>query len=278
VVPGEHALLVGFKAPSDDGGFGIVDYQATCTPVAGGTPGTQHRDVSPILVTKLTGGKQYTCRVRAQNGDGYGPFSAPSEVVVPKEPAKGLPDPPVYIAARPSVAAVEVRFNVVETSGGQQVTGYRALCTSIDGKHHNTQRRGRSPILVDNLLEARAYTCKVATRNPSGWSAYSKSSNRVVTKTTRPGAPSITSVTAEVHRVRVAFRPPANPGGTRISSYQATCTSSNGGASGANRGSGSPITVASLSAKTYRCRVTATNTYGAGPPSALSAPVVVRAS
>jgi hypothetical protein len=104
-------------------------------------------------------------------------------VVAKPEPAKGLPDPPIYIEARPAVAAVEVRFNVVEASGGQQVTGYRALCTSSDG-----------------------------------------------------------------------------------------------GVSGTNCGSGSPITVSSLSAKTYRCRVTATNTYGTGPPSALSKPVVVLAS
>ena len=278
VVPGERTLLVGFEAPADDGGFGIVDYQTTCTPVAGGTPGTQHRDISPILVTKLTGGKHYTCRVRAQGGGGYGPFSAPSEVVVPvKEPAKVPPDPPSAVHAQSEVAAVEVRFNLVR-SGGQAVTGYRALCTATDGTHHNTQRRGRSPILVDHLLEAKAYTCQVETRNPSGWSAYSKSSNEVVTKTTRPGAPVIKSVTAGVHRLQVAYARPANPGGTAISSYRATCTSSDGGLSGAQRGLRSPLTVTNLSAKTYRCRLTAANSYGTGPPSALSPPVVVRVS
>jgi titin len=279
VVPGERSLLVYFKKPASNGGSPIFNYRATCTPENGGTPGSREREVSPILVTKLTGGKQYTCRVAAQSSAGLGPYSAKSQVVVPRsEPAKGLPDPPIYIEARPAVAAVEVRFNVVGQSGGQAVTGYRALCTSTDGTHHNTQRKGSSPIIVDHLLEAKAYSCKVATRNPSGWSAYSKASNTVVTKTTRPGAPSIKSVTAGAHSVKVAFGPPANPGGTRISSYQATCTSSDGGVSGTNRGSGSPITVSSLSAKTYRCRVIATNTYGTGPPSALSKPVVVLAA
>jgi len=280
VTPGQDTILVGFTKPTSTGSSAIFDYRATCKPEpGGGKPAMKTRSTSPILVTNVTGGKQYRCTVAAENRAGFGPESKPSAIVVPtKPPAKGLPDPPSYIEARPAVAAVEVRFNVVINSGGQQVTGYRALCTSTDGTHHNTQRKGRSPILVNNLLEAKAYTCKVATRNASGWSAYSKSSNQVVTRTTRPGAPSIRSATAGVHRVRVAFAPPANPGGTAISSYQATCTSSDGGVSGTNRGSGSPITVSSLSAKTYRCRVTAKNTYGTGPPSALSKPVVVLAS
>jgi fibronectin type III domain protein len=278
--PGQETILVAFKKPAKRGSSAITDYRATCEPEpGGGKPATKNRSLSPILVTKVTGGKKYRCTVAAKNLSGYGPESQPSDIVVPtKPPPKGLPDPPSYIEARPAVAAVEVRFNVVETTGGQPVTGYRARCTSTDGKHHNTQRKGRSPILVDNLLEAKAYTCRVQTRNPSGWSEYSKSSNAVVTRTKRPGAPTIKSVTAGVHTVRVAFAPPANPGGTRISSYQATCISSDGGVSGANRGSGSPITVSRLSAKTYRCRVSATNTYGTGPASAPSKPVVVKAS
>ena len=280
VVPGtyDNSLVVRFKAPADNGGATVHQYLAHCTPVAGGKGGERAGQTSPISVFGLSGGKQYTCRVRAKNSAGYGPYSTPSNVVVPKSPpAPVIPDPPTTISATPAVAAIEVRFNLAR-SPGQRVTGYRALCTSTDGMHHNQQRHGGPPILVDNLLEAKAYTCKVQARNPSGWSAYSKSSNVAVTKTYRPGAPKITSVTAGVRSLGVRYQRPANGGGSKISSFHATCTSSNGGVSGSQSGLSPTLEVANLSAgKTYRCQVTATNSYGTGPPSAPSQPVVVKA-
>ena len=110
------------------------------------------------------------------------------------------------------------------------VTRYRARCTSTtDGKQHYAREESRPPIIVRHLLEATAYTCKVAARNPSGWSVYSKPSNQVVTKTRRPGAPVITSVTPGARSLQVAFGPPANHGGTSITAYRVTCTSSDGG-------------------------------------------------
>ena len=278
VVPGEYfgTLVVRFKAPADDGGSTVHVYSAHCTPVSGGKGSERGGEVSPITVFALTGGKQYTCRVRARNKAGYGPYSAPSKVVVPKaETAQVIPDPPSVVSVKPAVAAAEVRFSLVPR---QQVTGYRALCTATDGTHHNQQRHGGPPILVDHLLEAKAYTCQVQTRNPSGWSAYSKPSKVVITRTFRPGAPTITSVTVGVHSLGVTYQRPANGGGSKISSFQATCTSSDGGVSGSQRGLSATLTVANLSAaKTYRCQVTATNSYGSGPASAPSKPVVLKA-
>ena len=277
VVPGtyDNSLVVRFKAPADNGGATVHQYLAHCTPVAGGKGGERAGQTSPISVFGLSGGKRYTCRVRAKNSAGFGPYSAPSKVVVPKsQPPQVIPNPPSVISVTPAVAAIDVRFNRV----GGQITGYRALCTSTDGTHHNQQRHGGPPIHVDNLLEAKAYTCKVQARNPSGWSAYSKSSNVAVTKTYRPGAPKIRSVTAGVRSLGVGYQRPANGGGSKISSFHATCTSSNGGVSGSQSGLSPTLEVANLSAgKTYRCQVTATNSYGTGPPSAPSQPVVVKA-
>jgi hypothetical protein len=93
---------------------------------------------------------------------------------------------------------------------------------------------------------------------------------------TKPGAPTITSVTAGHRSVKIKFTKPADNGGAKITSYRAKCTSSNGGATRAHEGSKSPIYVAGLTAaKTYTCTVSARNKVGQGPASAPSDAFVV---
>jgi hypothetical protein len=85
-------------------------------------------------------------------------------------------------------------------------------------------------------------------------------------KPAKPGAPTITSVTAGVRSVKVAFDKPADNGGSKITNYRVVCTSSDGGAKHANEGPKSPIKVAGLTAgKTYMCAVSAKNKVGRGP-------------
>jgi hypothetical protein len=90
-------------------------------------------------------------------------------------------------------------------------------------------------------------------------------------KPTKPGAPTITGVHAGFHNVTVRFNPPASNGGSQIVNYRVVCTSSNGGARGANEGPNSPIKVSGLTTgKTYTCTVAARNKVGLGPASAPS--------
>lgn len=87
---------------------------------------------------------------------------------------------------------------------------------------------------------------------------------------TPPAAPTIGTATPLNASISVAFTPPA---GT-VTSYAASCTSSDGGAPGTASGGTSPLTVGSLTNdKTYTCTVTATNAGGTSSPSAASAPV-----
>ncbi len=85
--------------------------------------------------------------------------------------------------------------------------------------------------------------------------------------------------TAATGSLTVAFTAPASNGGSAITSYLATCTSSNGGVTktGTHTGANAaPITVTGVTTgKTYRCTVTATNVVGASPASASSGPVIV---
>jgi hypothetical protein len=94
---------------------------------------------------------------------------------------------------------------------------------------------------------------------------------------TKPGAPTITSVTAGHRSVKIKFTPPADNGGAKITNYRAKCTSlSSGGVTRTHEGSKSPIYVAGLTAeKTYTCTVSARNRVGQGPASAPSDPFVV---
>src|SRR5207302_1988518 len=85
-----------------------------------------------------------------------------------------------------------------------------------------------------------------------------------------PDAPTITGVTAGDAPVVVAFTA-GNNNGSAITSFSASCTSSNGGVSSTNTSAASPITVSSLTnGKLYTCTVTATNAIGTSPPSIAS--------
>ncbi len=79
---------------------------------------------------------------------------------------------------------------------------------------------------------------------------------------TAPDAPVIGTATPGNHQATIAFTPPANNGGSAITSYTATC-----GAASAS-GTASPITVMGLNnGAAYTCSVTATNAIGTGSAS-----------
>lgn len=75
--PSGTSALVGF-ASGADGGAPITSFQARCDSYTGGKARAATGSSSPITVPYLTSGHGYTCRVRATNVAGVGPFSVPS--------------------------------------------------------------------------------------------------------------------------------------------------------------------------------------------------------
>jgi hypothetical protein len=74
-------------------------------------------------------------------------------------------------------------------------------------------------------------------------------------------------------QLRVTFTASAN-NGAAVSSFTATCVSSNGGITRTKAGAASPLVVTALtSGRTYTCTVKGTNSRGAGLASAPSATV-----
>ena len=68
-------------------------------------------------------------------------------------------------------------------------------------------------------------------------------------------------------KIKVTFTKPA-ANGSSITSYIATCTSSNGGKKGTKTGTTTSLTVAGLThGKKYACNVRAKSKSGLGPPS-----------
>ena len=88
-------------------------------------------------------------------------------------------------------------------------------------------------------------------------------------------APVIGTATAGAGAVSAAFTPPADNGGSSITSYTASCSSSDGGVTGSASGPSSPILVGSLTnGRTYTCSAFATNAVGDGSLSGESNAVV----
>ncbi len=76
ITAGNTMLTIAFDPPSSNGGATITSYEASCT--GGGATFTNSAGSSPIDVTGLTNGTQYSCSVTATNSVGTSAASAAS--------------------------------------------------------------------------------------------------------------------------------------------------------------------------------------------------------
>jgi len=161
------------------------------------------------------------------------------------------------------------------TDNGSVITGQTATCTSSDGGVLGTGTHTgatAAPITVGSLTTGKTYTCTVKATNARGTGPASTKSPAVIVGSPAPPTSVVASRVA-AGQIQVSFTAAVN-NGSAISTFTATCTSSNGGVAGSKPGAASPLTVTGLTAgKSYTCTVTATNGRGVGLPSAKSAAV-----
>src|SRR5689334_1281697 len=113
------AQLVKFTPPTDDGDSAITSYLATCTSDDDGVTKTQTGAASPLTVSGLSVGSQYTCAVAATNADGTSGDSDPSAPFV----FKTKPSDPRPVSAVPYQSGVaRVIWNTPGNTGGTPIT------------------------------------------------------------------------------------------------------------------------------------------------------------
>jgi hypothetical protein len=275
VTPGVRTIQVAYTAPASNGGSAITGYRATCTSSNGGvTRSTSYLSLAnPLVVRSLTSGATYTCTVAAHNAVGTVASVPSSAVTVPT-----VPGSPAVTSVDAGVHTIQVAYSAPTSNGGSPIIGYRATCTSSNGgvTRSSSSYSLANPLLVGGLSAGLTYTCTVVARNAVGTGGASVPSV-AATVATVPGPPAVTSLTAGVHTIQVVYTTPASDGGSPITGYRATCTSSNGGVTRSSSYSLSqPLVLTSLSSgRTYTCTVMARNAVGTSTGSAVSMSVVV---
>ncbi|MFV7666244.1 Ig-like domain-containing protein [Shewanella algae] len=254
-VASDASATVSFSAPASTGGAAISSYTVTSSP--GGI--TASGAGSPLTVSGLSNGTDYSFTVSANNTAGTGPASSPSNTVTPKaNQTISFNNPGAQsFGTTPTLAATA--SSGLTPVFSSTTTG---VCTITASGTLTFVTTGNCSIDADQAGDGSYNAAPTVTQ--------SFTVNAVV-----PGAPTSVSAVAADASATVSFSAPASTGGAAISSY--TVTSSPGGLTAS--GAGSPLTVSGLSNGTdYSFTVSASNTAGTGPTSSPSNTVTPKAS
>ena len=254
-VASDASATVSFSAPVSTGGAAISSYTVTSSP--GGL--TASGAGSPLTVSGLSNGTDYSFTVSASNTAGTGPTSSPSNTVTPK-------------------ASQSISFS----NPGAQSFGTTPTLTA-------TASSGLTPVFSSSTTGVCTITasgtltfvttgnCSIDADQPgdSSYNAAPTVTQSFTVNAVVPGAPTSVNAVASDASATVSFSAPVSTGGAAISSY--TVTSSPGGLTAS--GAGSPLTVSGLSNGTgYSFTVSASNIAGTGPASSPSNTVTPKAN
>ncbi len=168
---------------------------------------------SPITVTGLTNGTDYTFTVTATNSVGTGAASLPSNHVVPL----AVPGAPTNVVGTAGDGTASIAFTAPTDNGGSPITSYTVTST-VGGF---TASSATSPIVVSGLVNVTDYAFTVTATNAAGTGPPSVVSNDVI-PFAPPGAP--TAVSASVSGVGAVILNCTAPAdqGSGIAFYRAT--------------------------------------------------------
>jgi len=219
---GDQSISVAFDVPFD-GGSPLIGFMADCSSSNGGVENTAVDSGSPIVVSGLTNGKDYTCTVITGNNIGLSALSDPSNQVTPA----AAPDAPTVTGISRGDHSLTVTFSD-NGSGGAPITDHTATCTSSDGGASGSAS-GDSPITIAGLTLHKHYTCTViATSGVANSDSSDPSDSEVVPSL--PDAPTGVSAQRGDSTIRLSFTElnsddtqPSN-NDSSLDGYRATCT------------------------------------------------------
>ena len=206
---------IAFDVPASNGGAAITNYVVTSNPAGG----TGSGNASPIAVSGLTDGIEYTFTLVATNSAGDSPASAASNAVTPV----GAPQAPTNVVATYTAGytSATITFTAPTNTGGLPITGYTVTSsgTSVIVTPGTT-----TSIVVENLVmptniasAGNPYRFSVTATNSGGTSVASALSNQILVKEAAPGAP--TRLTATLNGSSVTFSWVAPTDGGPVSNY-----------------------------------------------------------
>ncbi len=254
-VASDASATVSFSAPASTGGAAISSYTVTSSPGGFTASGT----ASPLTVSGLSNGTNYSFIVSASNIAGTGPASSPSNTVTPKANQ-------TISFNNPGAQS----FGTTPTLAATASSGLTPVFSSTTTGVCTITSTGTLAFVTTGICSIDADQAGDSSYNAAPTVTQSFTVNAVV-----PGAPTSVNAVASDASATVSFSAPASTGGAAISSY--TVTSSPGGLTAS--GAGSPLTVSGLSNGTdYSFTVSASNTAGTGPTSSPSNTVTPKAS
>ncbi|BCV64734.1 GlyGly-CTERM sorting domain-containing protein [Shewanella carassii] len=246
-VASDASATVSFSAPASTGGAAISGYTVTSSP--GGL--TASGAGSPLTVSGLSNGTDYSFTVIASNTAGTGPASSPSNTVTPK-------------------ANQSISFsNPGAQSFGSAPTLTATASSGLTPVFSSTTTGVCTITASGTLTFVTTGNCSIDADQPgdSSYNAAPTVTQSFTVNAVVPGAPTSVNAVASDASATVSFAAPVSSGGAAISSY--TVTSSPGGLTAS--GAGSPLTVIGLSNGTdYSFTVSASNIAGTGPASSPS--------
>jgi hypothetical protein len=152
----------------DNGGSPITGYTVTASPVSGGTPIAVTGTTSPITVTGLTNGTDYSITVTAANKLGTGSAGSSAAVIIPGATPATIPGATTDVVVTKTSNGVLVSFTPPADNGGSSVTGYTVIASPVNGGTTIQTAGKSSPIAVTGLTVGMSYSVSVLATNANG--------------------------------------------------------------------------------------------------------------
>lgn len=216
----DQGATVSWTPPASDGGAAITEYRINVKPGTASLKVTA--PATSAFVGSLTNGIEYTFIVQAQNAMGNGPWSDPSNPVVPGggSPAT-VPGAPTNVTATPGDNQATVTWAAPADDGGSAITEYRVNVQP--GTASVVVTAPATSTVFTGLGGGDPVTFTVKAINAVGQSVPSAPSNSVTptgTPVTVPDPPTGVTAAPGNGSATVSWTPPANDGGSPVKEYR----------------------------------------------------------